>query len=309
MIRLDSEMNRSASPPSDDRPLSVAEQVNFLLRRGITIQNRDEVERILGHISFHRLRGYWEPLHSLTGAGDGGIAFAEVIERYNFDQGLRNLLMDAFDHIEVSLRTRWAYVLSHTNGGGRFAHRNAALFGKHHGKDLDALNVVYSKYAGKKYRYTFDECPIWVIVEVMSFGLLAKWYSNTIRPARLAIASHYGVPENILVSLLAHLRVIRNMCAHHEQLWDRTLVSPFKLPDRLGGSQAVRRLFNESARGKIYNAIVMIAWLMSIINPHARWHRRLASLLNEYPDIPPGRMGFPPDWPQRITALGLSFLR
>ena len=302
-------MNCPASPSSNDRPLSVAEQVNFLLRRGITIQNRDEVERILAHISFHRLRGYWEPLYSRTGAYDGGIAFAEVIERYNFNQRLRNLLMDASDHIEVSLRTRWAYVLSHTSGGGRFAHHNTALFGKHHSRDLDALSSVYAKYAGKKYRYIFDECPIWVTVEVMSFGLLAKWYSNTIRPARLAIASHYGMPENILGSLLAHLRVIRNMCAHHEQLCDRTLVSPFKLPNRLGGSKTVRRVFNESARGKIYNAIVMMAWLMSIINPHVQWHRRLANLLNEYGVIPPGRMGFPPDWPQRIAALGLSFLR
>ena len=41
-----------------DLPLSVAEQVDFLLRRGITIQNRDEAERILSHVSFHRLRGY-----------------------------------------------------------------------------------------------------------------------------------------------------------------------------------------------------------------------------------------------------------
>ena len=74
-------MNCTASPSPDDRPLSVAEQVNFLLRRGITIQNRDEVEHILAHISFHRLRGYWEPLYSRTGACDDGIAFAEVIER------------------------------------------------------------------------------------------------------------------------------------------------------------------------------------------------------------------------------------
>ena len=218
--------------------------------------------------------------------------------------------MDAFDHIEVSLRTRWAYVLSHTSGGGgRFAHHNTAMFGKYHSRDLDALSSVFGIYAGKKHRYIFYECPVWVVVEVMSFGLLAKWYSNTIRPARLAIASHYGMPENILGSLLARLRVIRNMCAHHEQLCDRTLVSPFKLPNCSGGSKTVRRVFNESARGKIYNAIVMMAWLMSIINPHVQWHRRLASLLNEYGVIPPGRMGFPPDWPQRIAALGLSFLR
>lgn len=300
-------MGCPALPSHDDRPLSVTEQVDFLLRRGITIQCRTEVERILGHISFHRLRGYWEPFYDQTAAFRGGISFTEVIKFYNFDQGLRNLLMDAFDHIEVSLRTRWAYVVSYIGSGGRLGHLNGNLFGKYHRGDLEALKREYAKYGSKKYHYDFAECPIWAIVEVMSFGLLVKWYSNTRRPMRRAVADHYKLPENILESLLKHLRIIRNMCAHHEQLWDRSFVSPFELPARLGNSNAVRHIFNDN--DKIYNAVVMIAWLMAIINPAAEWHQRLTNLLNDYDTIPPDRMGFPPDWQQRISALGLAFRR
>lgn len=293
----------SARRRDADRPLSIAEQVDFLLRRGMQVQCRAEAERILGQTSFHRLRGYWEPFYVQPGIFRDGADFADIVERYNFDQELRNLLMDAFDHIEVSLRARWTYVLAYINNGGRFAHFNSGLFGKYHKKDLDNLRDEYAKYAGKKYHYGFNQCPIWAVVEIMSFWQLSKWYLNASRSVRRSIAGHYGISENILGSLLPHLRVIRNMCAHHEQLWDRTLVSPFLLPNNLGSVKPVRYLFNENAVGKIYNAIVMIAYLMSLINPASGWQQRLTALLNKYSRIPPERMGFPLDWQQRIAAL------
>ena len=286
-----------------DRPLSIAEQVDFLLRRGIQVQCRAEAERILGHISFHRLRGYGEPFYAQPEIFRAGVDFADIIERYNFDQELRNLLMDAFAHIEVSLRTQWAYTLAYVRGGGRLAHQSTALFGKHHGENLSRLKKEYAQHPGAKYGYRFDDCPIWAIAETMSFGNIVRWYSDTLRPARRIIAQHYGIAENIFDSLLKHLRVIRNMCAHHEQLWDRTLVSPFRLPNNLGSVKSVRCLFNENAVGKIYNAIIMIAYLMSLINPAAGWHQRLTALLNKYSRIPPERMGFPLDWQRRIAAL------
>ena len=293
----------SARLQDSDRPLSITEQVEFLLRRGIRVQCRAEVERILGHSSFHRLRGYWEPFYAQPENFRDGVDFADVIERYNFDQELRNLLMYAFDHIEVSLRARWTYVLACVNDGGRFAHFNSDFFGKYHKNDLDNLRNEYAKYAGKKYHYDFNQCPIWAIAEIMSFWQLSKWYLNASRSVRRSISEHYGVAENILGSLLPHLRVIRNMCAHHEQLWDRTLVSQFRLPNNLGSVKSVRYLFNENTGGKIYNAVVMIAYLMSLINPAAGWHQRLTTLLNKYSRIPPERMGFPLDWQQRIAAL------
>ena len=293
-----------------DLPLSVAEQVDFLLRSGITIQNRDEAERILSHVSFHRLRGYWEPLYARpeSGAavsGHEGVTFADIMERYNFDHDLRKLMMDAFDHIEISLRTRCAYVLAYECGEGRFAYRDSTLFGKLHTENLDALRNGYIKFAGKKYDYLFDYCPIWSIAETMSFGQLSTWYFDTRRPARCAVAVCYEMAENVLKSLLPHLRTIRNMCAHYERLWDRTLVSRSKTPNRMGYNKETGLIFSHGARNKIYNALVMVAYLISRINPNTEWHHRLVDLLNRYDSTPLDAMGFPADWEQRVAALGL----
>ena len=50
------------------------------------------------------------------------------MERYHFDRELRALLLDAFGHIEVSIRNVWALHLSETDGGGPDAHLNSHLF-------------------------------------------------------------------------------------------------------------------------------------------------------------------------------------
>ena len=284
--------------------------MDFLLRRGITIQNRDEAERILSHVSFHRLRGYGETFYARPESGAAvsfheGVTFADIMERYNFDHDLRKLMMDAFDHIKISLRTRWAYVLAYERGGGRFAYRDSTLFGKLHTENLDELRNGYIKFVGKKYDYLFDYCPIWAIVEMMSFGQLSTWYFDTRRPARRAVAVCYEMAENVLKSLLPHLRTTRNMGAHYERLWGRTLVSRSKTPNRMGDSKETGLIFNHGARSKIYNALVMVAYLISRINSNTERHHRLVDLLNRYDSIPLDAMGFPADWEQRVAALGL----
>lgn len=95
------------------------------------------------------------------------------------------------------------------------------------------------------------------------------------------------------------------MCAHYERLRDRTLVSPFKIPNRMGDNKETGLIFNHGARSKIYNALVMVAYLISRINSSTEWHHRLVDLLNRYDSIPLDAMGFPADWEQRVAALGL----
>ena len=272
-----------------------------MLRRGLVIPSHADAERFLGHISFHRLQGYWKPLEA--GAGDSvarrfrsGVSFADIIERYDFDQQLRNLLMDAFNHIEVSVRTQWTYNLAHISGGERFAHHDAKLFRRYHAKNLNRLEEDYKRKVVNRQRYSFADCPVWAVVEIMSFGQLSRWYDDTLRPLRQAVARHYGIDEKIFRSLLHHLAIVRNICAHHERLWDIEFVSPFIIPRWLGNFENTRQLFNRDAKGKIYNTLRMIAYLMARISPAAGWPERLTALLAKHGRIPQSSMGFPPNW-------------
>ena len=115
------------SPQSSSQPpvpeASVQSQIDALWQRGMAIPHRGEASRFLTHVGSYRLRGYWQPFEDRSQDGDPpsfrtGTNFAAVMERYHFDRELRVLLLDAFAHIEVSIRSVWALELSETADGG-----------------------------------------------------------------------------------------------------------------------------------------------------------------------------------------------
>ena len=145
----------------------------------------------------------------------------------------------------------------------------------------------------------FHKLPVWDVIHAMSFGQLSKWYSSLgARTIRQSIAQSYGMDESILRSALRHLTRVRNICAHHERLWDLNLASGLKIPNTLGNEPETAKAFNRQANNHAYNAIVMTTHLMEVITPNGDWPERLLELClaESYRSIPKVDMGFPVDW-------------
>ncbi|MDP2187511.1 MAG: Abi family protein [Sphingobacteriaceae bacterium] len=66
-------------------------------------------------MSYYRLAGYWWPMQSNkeTHNFKPDSKFEDVVSLYNFDRELRILLFDVIEKIEISLRTKLIYHLSH----------------------------------------------------------------------------------------------------------------------------------------------------------------------------------------------------
>ena len=80
--------------------------------------------------------------------------------------------------------------------------------------------------------------------------------------------------ESVLRSALRHLTRVRNICAHHERLWDLNLTTGLRIPNTLGSDPGTAKAFNKQAPVKIYNAIVMTTHLMEVITPNGDWPER-----------------------------------
>ena len=267
----------------------------------MTIPDRGNAIRILGQVNFYRMRQYWEPFIDRTIPGNRhifqtGTTFDAVVERYDFDRQLRTLLLDAFNHIEVSIRTQWTYHLAYVQGGGPSAHWNRSLFSNAYDDNLLDLHRSYRRHGQRTHPYDFTNCPIWAIAESMSFGQLSRWYGDTTRQARQQVAQTYGLDERILGPLLRHLAPIRNICAHHERLWDREFITRLTVPRRLGQYGRPRTFFNTVNTAKLYNALVMIDHLTKVITDNSEWAQRLIGLMNRNGNIPQRQMGFVSGW-------------
>ena len=293
------QVNPSAPGPS----IPPIDQLNRLLQRGMSIPNRDEALRFLSNVSFYRFRGYLEPYVDQTKSSDprpfqAGTTFNAVLERYKFDARLRVLLLEAFNPIEISIRTQWTYHLSYSRVDGAYAHLKSDLFTDQHSENLASLREDYEKHGKDLHPYDdFQSCPIWTISEVMSFGQLSRWHGDTILSVRKLVAEHYQLHYKVLSSLLRHLTTIRNLCAHHERLWDRDFATKLSRPKTQMGKYSNPKLFfNQGETGKLYNTLAMIAYLTEIITGNSDWKRGLIALINRYPNIPQDRMGFVTDW-------------
>ncbi len=281
------------------------QQLKILSDRGLTIENPDRAEHYLSHLNYYRLGAYWLPFEAdhETHQFRPDASFDQVLNLYIFDRELRLLVMDAIERIEVSVRTRWAYHLAHTHGP--HAYLDPALFkdARKYTQGLDALrneiersHEVFVKHYQNKYSDP-ELPPIWAIVEVLSLGQLSRWYSNLKhRPDRKAIAGCYGLDEKVLRSLLHHIAVIRNYCAHHARLWNRTLPFPLRLPTNPPG---LADSINPDQPRRIYNTLTLLAALMDKANPEHHWKTRLSTLLETHQPIDTTAMGFPHDWKAR----------
>ena len=285
-------------------PLSIKEQISLLISRGMVIPDHIRSSRYLSHINYYRLRAYWLPFEFVSDNGDHqfreGTNFDDVLAIYLFDRKFRLLIIEAVERVEVSFRAQFAHVLSLRYGS--HPHLDASLFLKAD-KYQDCLNSLQKEITRSHetfidhYRETYSEPdlpPIWASSEVMSFGLLSKWFSNLKhRQDRQAIAAIYGFDETILNSFMHHLTHVRNLAAHHSRLWNRRLTFTIRLPQR---PSSLCTNFNHQSPRNIYNTLVMLGYLLKVISPGTTWKVRLRRLLHEYPQAQPSGMGFPKNW-------------
>lgn len=276
-----------------------AAQVELLRSRGMAVDDDAAAEFHLRHLNYYRLRAYWLPFEEdpATHRFISGTNFQQVIDLYGFDRELRSLVVDALERVEVSVRSHWAYELAHRHGP--HAHLEASLAFRHEHwisnreslrKEVERSDEAFIRHMNATYAEALP--PVWAVCEVMSLGLLSRWYRN-LKPmsTRSAIASAYGVDQKVFESWLRHLTLVRNVCAHHGRLWNREFsllpTSP-KKPHRLAEQ------FQRGSR-KIYNSLLILLHCMDRVSPHHHWRNRLTILLTEDASRPRA-MGFPESW-------------
>ena len=282
-------------------PLSYNEQVDLLISRGMQIDDRSRAVHYLSHINYYRLAAYWLPYERdhATHQFRSGANFDQVLEHYIFDRELRLLVLDAIERVEVSLRTQWAYHLAHKYG--THAHLDRNLFNPRwrYQENINSLaeKVRHSSEVFVRHFRQYDEAlpPVWVVCEIMTFGQLSNWYSNLSRKSdRNAVAHFFNLAEVNLTSFIHHLSVVRNHCAHHSRLWNREFSIAWLLPTHRP-SELIPS-FNRTTGRRLYNTLVMLAYMMDVINPGHHWKERLGELFARHPNVPERSMGFPEDW-------------
>lgn len=89
------------------------------------------------------------------------------------------------------------------------------LFLNHKYKNLNKMIVHY----WDNYHYI----PLWVLVRILSFGKISKFYSLMKQKEQNTISRKFNLQISEFKIYLQNLTLIRNICAHDEKLYDITL--------------------------------------------------------------------------------------
>ncbi len=292
-----------------DRAISFDEQIALLESQGLRIEDRAKALQILQNISYSRLKSYFVPLMEdpYSDKFKPGATFDRAYAIYGFDRRLRELIFHELEKVEISIRARFGYAMSGEEAG--FWYTNPEYFSSksHHAyilrhltdevrrSDNDSIQRFYRKYSNPL-------PPCWLALEASSMGTLSNLY-DALRPGSLKdrIAAYYGLTAKTFSSWLNHLVYIRNVCAHHNRLWNKTLVTGAAVDDIPGFPVQGRQpgdvdIPGQKPRQYVYTTLCVIKYLQNRVKPTNSFASRLKNLIDCYPCIDTAQMGFPAEW-------------
>lgn len=211
--------------------------------------------------------------------------------------------MAELEKIEVAVRTQIVYMLSQQHDAYWFTDAANFTNPEKHRKIIAKIAEEYSRsdeefISAFKRKYSNEFPPSWMTMEITSFGSLSILYSS-LKPGRdkREIAAYFGLADSVFASWLHSIVYIRNICAHHSRLWNKTLSIRPLMP------KSPRMPFTTTppkGTGQTFFILSMIIYLLNIINPNHTFVIRLKALFDKYPNIDIHAMGFPNRWAEEI---------
>lgn len=251
---------------------TIDQQLDLLVSRGLTINDREKAKEILLDIGYYRLGFYLFPfektypvLEHRTHEYIEGVTFEDAVRLYYFDFDLRLLLMRYLNRIEIFFRTSIIYSLSNKYRSNPIWFVSPLVVSTAYRQNFEHIvytpdfrrNQIIHRHHQKNPNDRF--APAWKTLEFMTFGSVMKLFEELKDDAdKISIANGMGVRQVVTFDNYMHtIRQVRNACAHGLLLYG------LKLP------RAIRRgpaLVTPSERNNIIGSLRVINYVMRQIS-------------------------------------------
>lgn len=213
---------------------TIEEQIELLQNRNLHIENEETAKAILLNNNYYYLINGYKDLFlnrkSTAEKFSNGTTLEEIYSLYEFDRKIRIIFLEYILLIERKIDTHIAYEFSKNYGhkdylnseNFNYISKNKELIDKF----LNDINLEIShqyKNSNKMIRHyldTYKYIPLWVLIRILSFGKVSKFYSFMKQKEQNNISRKFNIKSKILKVYLINLGNIRNICAHDEKLYD-----------------------------------------------------------------------------------------
>jgi abortive infection bacteriophage resistance protein len=282
---------------------SCADQVRILVSRGLQVADTKAATDLLAHVNYYRFSGYCLAFEQSRHLFHAGVTFDHVRRAYEFDWALRDLISDALEVIEIDIRAAIAQHFGQKYGpfghttAANFFHRfnHAEWLTKLH-EESDRSSELFVVHFRGNYQ-EFPDLPIWMATEIMSLGGLSKMINGLLKDDLKAVAKKYNLQPQDFPNWTHHLVYVRNLCAHHARVWDRTWTIKPTLPAAFAWQPP-----KLPGNNRIFVTLLILSFMLkrcpSMTDFRVAWRTRVEEQLKAPPLAPDafGKMGLTPNW-------------
>jgi len=211
---------------------SLDEQIDIFKYKGLEITDENYVKNVLLRENYFFLNGYRHLFVNLENRNfKKGTRFEELYSLFLFDRTIRNVLFKNLLIIENNLKSIISYQLSRKYGYREKDYLRTKNFTRDNGKQRQVNDLIKKmkrqiRVNGTQHSATlhyvsnYGYIPLWILVKVLSFGIVSEMYSILKTEDQNEIAKTYNVEADTLIVYLPILANYRNLCAHEDILYD-----------------------------------------------------------------------------------------
>ncbi len=299
------------------------EQIEILRNRGLVINDVEKAESLLLSENYFFINGYRHIF--LKNHKDSnfikGTTFEELYAVFQFDRNFRNILFKNLLIVENNLKSIISYRLSKKYGikeKDYLKPSNFSLDSKKIRQVNDVLNKIKRqiKINGRQHSATlhylsnYGYVPLWILVKLLSFGMINEFYSILKPEDKLSIAQYYNLDVETLGIYIGLLSNYRNLCAHEDIVYEHRTQKT--IPDtKYHRLLDIPMMNDEYIYGKndMFSVVIMLKQVLNK-NDFTDFVNEVSyelSLLDGRVNVIPqskilDRMGFPSNW-EDITDI------
>lgn len=212
---------------------TINEQVEILKNKGLIIEDEISVKETLLRENYFFIMGYRHAF--MTSPKERkfipGTTFDEVYSLFTFDRNFRNVIFKNVLVIENQLKSVISYQLSKKYGYKEKEYLNPKNFTQDHNKARRVRDLIdkmkrqirinaTTHNATVHYMNNYGYIPLWVLVKVLSFGIVCELYTILKKEDQIEVAEVFNTTPQVLEDILIILSNYRNLCAHEDIVFE-----------------------------------------------------------------------------------------
>lgn len=212
---------------------SLDEQIEILEAKGLVINDLRKAKDLLFRENYFFISGYRHMF--MRGNKDKlfieGTTFEELYATFVFDRKIRNIMFQYILVIENNVKSVISYQMSKRYGFKEKDYLNPKNFTQDSLKSRQVFDVLNKmkrqiRVNGKQHTATlhylsnYGYIPMWILVKVLSLGIISELYNILKTDDKVMVAEFYNINPETLGIYLNLLSSFRNLCAHEDILYD-----------------------------------------------------------------------------------------